>query len=175
MRLTEQELTKLLGHPDGPTLADDGNGSTYNLLSQEAQPRARRATKKTLSEHEEQVAFIAQARGPIAQLYPGAEKIFAVPNGGFRHAATAGKLKAEGVVPGVCDLLYPVPRGNYSGLAIEMKVGANKPTKSQLEFMVFLRSCGWAVYVCYGCDEAVSVFVDYLQLPARKEVGEMFD
>ena len=35
--------------------------------------------------------------------------LFAVPNGGARSKATAGKLKAEGVVAGVADLILLVP------------------------------------------------------------------
>lgn len=32
--------------------------------------------------------------------------LFAVPNGGHRHPATAKKLKAEGVVAGIPDMLF---------------------------------------------------------------------
>ena len=47
--------------------------------------------------------------------------LFAVPNGGFRNKATAGKMKAEGVVAGVSDLILLVPNSAYHGLCIEMK------------------------------------------------------
>ena len=47
--------------------------------------------------------------------------LFAVPNGGFRIASEAARLYAEGVVPGVSDLIYLEPRGGYGALCIEMK------------------------------------------------------
>lgn len=47
--------------------------------------------------------------------------LFAVPNGGIRHASTARRLKAQGVVAGVSDLILLTPRGGYGALCIEMK------------------------------------------------------
>jgi hypothetical protein len=47
--------------------------------------------------------------------------LFAIPNGGARHKAIAGKLRAEGVRAGVPDICLPVPRGEYHGLFIELK------------------------------------------------------
>jgi hypothetical protein len=63
------------------------------------------------SEHEEQRELVKWFR----QTYRGV-KIYAIPNGGFRGKASAGRLKAEGVLKGVSDL--HIPEWN---LWIEMK------------------------------------------------------
>ena len=52
------------------------------------------------TEHEEQRELVRWFR----QTWPGV-RIFAIPNGGARSPATAGRLKAEGVSSGVPDLL----------------------------------------------------------------------
>ena len=74
------------------------------------------------SEHSEQARVISWSQSPhVRRLYPEAQNLFAVPNGSKRDAATASLLKAEGVQPGIPDLLLLCPRGQYHGLALEMK------------------------------------------------------
>lgn len=87
-----------------------------------------------------------------------------VPNGGQRHPAVAKKLKAEGVKRGVPDVLvFEVCRGSASdlsfcdGLALELKVGRNKPTAAQVEWHERLRKNGWRVEVCYTLDEVLGI------------------
>jgi hypothetical protein len=48
------------------------------------------------SEHDQQVALFTWANQNLDR-YPVLRWMFAVPNGGHRHPAVAGKLKAEGV------------------------------------------------------------------------------
>ena len=57
--------------------------------------------------------------------------LFAVPNGGRRDKVTAAKLKAEGVVAGVADLILLVPNKNHAALLIEMKTKTGKQSPSQ--------------------------------------------
>lgn len=121
-------------------------------------------------EHQLQAALIARIRTwdkvnkcwqrtPLSVRFPELMDIFAIPNGGVRDERTAGKLKAEGVLAGVSDLLLPVPaRGNYDceitshrpsfhGLWLETKVPGNYPTASQREFMEHMVARGYAVAV----------------------------
>ena len=87
--------------------------------------------------------------------------IFAVPNGGYRTKATAGRLKAEGVRSGVWDIFVPVQMGQHCGLWIEMKVGTNKLTVGQNAFRAAVgESYSWAV--CYSWHEAVEATCEYL-------------
>ena len=112
------------------------------------------------SEHDEQVALIRWAE--LSGL-PELQLLFAIPNGGQRHPAVARKLRDEGLKPGVPDLCLPVARGNYHGLFIEMKVGRNKPTASQSQWIRELCRQGYRVEVCYGYDEARVVIENYLK------------
>ena len=61
--------------------------------------------KRIPTEHEEQRELVRWFR----QGYKGV-RIFAIPNGGARSIATAGRLKVEGVSPGVPDLFIPAWR-----------------------------------------------------------------
>lgn len=95
--------------------------------------------------------------------YPQLSLLFHVPNGGYRSAATAGRMKAEGVKAGVPDLCLPVAKGGYHGLFIEMKAGRNKPTQLQEKWLSALEEQGYFTAVCYGWEAAAKVLADYLE------------
>ena len=65
--------------------------------------------------------------------------VFHIPNGGKRGKSEAAYLKRQGVRAGVPDLCVPVARGGYHSLYVEMKVGTNKPTQKQVEWIALLR------------------------------------
>lgn len=106
--------------------------------------------------------------------------LFAVPNGGARSKATAGKLKAEGVVPGVADLILLVPRLGlphivdglvcYVGtaelccaLCIEMKTEKGRQSPEQMKWQAKVESHGYKYAVCHSLDEFMAVVNGYLQ------------
>jgi len=93
---------------------------------------------------------------------------FHVPNGGNRNLREAVKFKSMGVKPGVPDLILPVARRGYHGLALELKAGKNKATELQLEWHEFMRSEGWYVAICYSWEEALYVALLYLQHQPEK-------
>lgn len=96
--------------------------------------------------------------------YPEIDLMFHIPNGGSRNKLEATNLKKQGVKAGVPDLFLPVSRGGYHGLFIELKYGKNKPTEKQTEWLTNLNEQGYAVAVCYGCDEASEKILKYLKL-----------
>lgn len=110
-----------------------------------------------MSEHDEQRAVVeyCELKG-----WP----VFAIPNGGLRRKSEAARLKAEGVSAGVPDLCIPVARGDYHSLYIEMKFGAGKPTREQVEWIWRLREEGMAAYVCYGASNAIACIDWYMSL-----------
>ena len=114
-----------------------------------------------MSESTEQQALFEWAE-IAAKKTPELSLMYAVPNGGKRNIATAVRLKKEGVKSGVPDICLPVPRGKYHGLYIEMKVGKNKPSANQVQWIEQLQKQGYRVDVCYGWGEAVKVIVDYM-------------
>ncbi len=112
-------------------------------------------------EHLAQVALFRWAEYQSKRL-PELALMFAIPNGGHRSKATAGKLKAEGVKAGVPDICLPVARGEYHGLWIEMKAGRNKPTPPQVQWHMRLSQQGHRVAVCWGWEAARDVIEEYL-------------
>jgi hypothetical protein len=103
-------------------------------------------------------AFQERALPEIALLYH-------IPNGGKRYAATAKRLKAEGVKAGVPDLCLPAPRGGFHGLYIELKrTRGNSPTDHQTEWIASLTGQGYKAVVCYGWEQAASAITAYLKL-----------
>ena len=96
--------------------------------------------------------------------YPEIDLMFHIPNGGSRNNLEASNLMKQGVKAGVPDLFLPVSRGVYHGLFIELKYGKNKPTEKQTEWLTNLNEQGYAVAVCYGCDEASEKILKYLKL-----------
>lgn len=106
------------------------------------------------TEHEEQRELVRWFR----QTWPGV-RIFAVPNGGARSKATAGRLKAEGVASGVPDLFVPAWR-----LWIEMKrVKGGSLSPEQRAIIKYLESVGYWVVVGKGAEDAkrqISAFFD---------------
>jgi hypothetical protein len=99
--------------------------------------------------------------------YPQLKYMFSVPNGGSRHIAEAIKFVGTGTRAGVPDIFLPYPKAKrnyeYHGLFIEMKVGKNKPTNLQWEWMVALESYGYLTKVCYSWTEARDTLIAYLE------------
>lgn len=97
------------------------------------------------SEHQEQAEFVMWFRQTFRPV-----RIFAIPNGGHRHKATAMKLKVEGVSAGVPDLYIPA-----WDLWVEMKRGkGGKMSEKQLDWIEYLESIGSTVIAGYGCENA---------------------
>lgn len=118
------------------------------------------------TEHMEQRTVVEWARmqGRNTSRYPGLALLYAIPNGGGRSKAEAGRLKAEGVLKGVPDIFLPAPVGPYHGLYIEMKrTKGAKMSKEQRDMATALLAQGYAVEVCYGADEAIEAIMRYYQ------------
>lgn len=125
---------------------------------------------------------------PVAEL----RWMHAIPNGGLRDKATAGKLKAEGVKRGIPDVFLPLPmfgpKANipcrvisaaYCGLYVEMKraetlkAGVRKAliinriagttSEDQDEFIGYARRTGYAVTVCFDWREAAKQIQEYIE------------
>ncbi len=126
-------------------------------------PRSKR-TSRAVSEHTEQVKLCTFARMKAQeQGFTELALLFAIPNGGQRHKAVAGKMKAEGVRPGVPDLFLPVARGGFHGLFVEMKTLKGRVQPVQVEWHKVLEAQGFCVKVCYGYNAAVVTLCSYMQ------------
>jgi hypothetical protein len=114
-----------------------------------------------MSEHDHQVCVFDFAR-LHERAWPELALLFAIPNGGLRNKAVAGKLRAEGVKAGVPDICLPVARGRYSSLFIEMKDGDKKPTEHQTRWLTNLGHWGNCARICRSADDAIKILKWYL-------------
>ena len=117
--------------------------------------------KLTKSEDDEQAALFQYAS---YQKEIEWSLLFAIPNGGYRKIKTGIQLKRTGLKPGVPDIFLPVGRGVYHGLFIEMKSEKGTVRKNQKEWHDALRTQGYKVEVCRGCDQAIKEIQEYLKL-----------
>lgn len=111
-------------------------------------------TNRIPTEHEEQRELVRWFR----QTWPGV-RIFAIPNGGARSPATAGRLKVEGVSSGVPDLFIPA-----WGLWVEMKRSkGGSLSAEQKDWIAYLESVRFWCIVGKGAEDAkakISAFFD---------------
>lgn len=87
-----------------------------------------------------------------------------IPNEGKRTKFEQYKLKALGVMAGMPDLMIFDPRGNYSGLAIELKAGYNKPTENQKKCLRELKKRKWKVLWSNNIDDIFEAIDIYFEL-----------
>lgn len=159
-RKPKTSLADILRNASDDTLAANGyhrksNGNVARL--KEADCKSKPDRLSGASEHDEQVRLFK-----LAAQYQELETMFAIPNGGHRSKATAGRLKAEGVKSGVPDIFLPVKSREYGGMFIEMKVGRNKPTENQRDYMFNLSAAGYYCTTCYGADDALAEILWYI-------------
>ena len=102
-------------------------------------------------EHAEQVTFVNEFEKAWPDVW-----LFAVPNGGFRHKATADKLKAEGLRPGVPDIVIPEWH-----VYIEMKrQKGGRLSDDQAKWLGYLAECGYTCIVAKGWEDAFKQLAD---------------
>ena len=133
---------------------------TYDQLveHQRRHPQRRRPDDE---EHRIQCACVNWFR---LQYPTHASALFAVPNGGRRDRVSGAKLKAEGVLPGVSDLILLLPRGRHHGLLIEMKTERGKQSQAQRDWQRDMVHRGYKYLVIRSIDEFIDMVTDYLLL-----------
>lgn len=90
--------------------------------------------------------------------------LFAVPNGGRRDARTGARLKAEGVLPGVADLILLKSNRYYGALLIEMKTPekGSGQSVSQHWWQGEITKDGYKYVVCRSLDDFIREVDTYL-------------
>lgn len=151
-------------------LADMPTALRRRVLAQQAGAPAAaaiptvRAPRKDI-EHEQQVVFFNRIRTLAlndARYRTASKRTYAIPNGGGRSKREAGRLKAEGVTPGVSDIFCSIARGGWHGLYIEMKSPTGQVSKDQREWIGESIASGYWATVCRSADEAMDVWRSYV-------------
>lgn len=115
-------------------------------------------TRRVPKESSEQIKVVNRVR----HFYPDV-LIFAIPNGGGRTPMEATRLKEEGVLAGVCDLMVLEARGGWFGLFIEMKrLTGGRVSDEQADFMAKARERGFKCVVGVGAEDAWAKFERYM-------------
>ena len=93
--------------------------------------------------------------------YPTA--LYCASAGGMRTSyLQAIKMKRTGYVKGFPDLFIYEPRGEFHGLAIEMKkVKGSKIEPEQVQWQEQLRNRNYCSYICKGSEEAIKRIDEY--------------
>jgi len=106
---------------------------------------------------------------------PELRNLYAIPNGGHRHKAVAGKLKAQGVKRGVPDLFLAWPAakkdnsGVFHGLYIEMKrERGGRIEPEQQDWAERLIRAGYAHIFAKGADQAIAAIREYLGMGVER-------
>lgn len=88
---------------------------------------------------------------------------WAVPNGGWRDRRTASKLKAEGVKPGVSDIMVL-----WGGrlICIELKTAKGRQSPEQKQWSDDATMAGAAYYIARSVEQ-VEEFLDAAGVPLR--------
>jgi hypothetical protein len=73
-------------------------------------------------------------------------------------------LKRMGQKAGVSDITIARASKGFHGAFIEVKVGKNRPTELQLEFLDTMTKEGYFAKVCIGVDETIYTIKEYLGL-----------
>ena len=172
-----RSLPKKLANPL-KTRPDASQGHKRGVFPKIAKPKkARKPTvlRDSRSEHQIQAAFVRRII-LLERKYPILRLGFSIPNAGAgAQSGQAGKLKAEGVRPGVPDWCLPVPNGlledptgrrHSAALWIEFKSAKGKLTDAQIEFIGMLGINGHQVYVCRDDAQAERIVLDYIGVSA---------
>lgn len=131
----------------------------FNILSAiKYAPKPRRKPREI--EHHTQVMCINWFRLQYPTLR---HRLFAVPNGSARDVVTGAKLKAEGVLAGVSDLILLKRNKTFGALLIEMKSDNGRQSQAQKEWEAKVTADNEYKYVvCRSLQDFIREINDYL-------------
>lgn len=119
----------------------------------------------TNPEHKAQTAVVDY----LQMKYPDV-LFWSTPNGAHlagnvaQRAAKMNRLKAEGFLPGVSDLIIFEKRGQYSAMFLEMKrEKGGTVSENQQWFLAEVEKRGGFGAVAHGVEEAIDLIESYLE------------
>lgn len=112
--------------------------------------------KNASPEHEIQVRVVSL----LKKMSP--QPLFSSTVGGVKVAIhTARRMKEAGYSRGIPDLLIFEPRGEYVGLAMELKAPKGKASAEQVWWIEKLQARGWKALICRGYEECENAIKEY--------------
>ena len=133
--------------------------STFDIMRAMAEEQPRQRRRNADEEHRLQCSCVEWFR---AQHPKYRHNLFAVPNGGRRDKVTGAKLKAEGVLAGVADLILLKSNASHGALLIEMKTGSGKQSEAQGRWQRAIEKDGYKYVLCRSIEEFMREVNAYL-------------
>lgn len=130
---------------------------TFDEMQRLQQAKTRR--KQHDDEHRLQSACVRWYRLQYPRMK---HNLFSVPNGGKRDAVTGAKLKKEGALAGVADLILLKSNRFYGALLIEMKTSKGRQSDSQKEWQHKITADGYKYVVVRSLEDFQREIKDYL-------------
>ena len=134
--------------------------STFDIMRTMAEEQPRQRRRNADEEHRLQCACVQWFR---AQHPKYRHNLFAVPNGGRRDKVTGAKLKAEGVLAGVADLILLKSNASHGALLIEMKTGSGKQSEVQGRWQRAIEKDGYKYVLCRSIEDFMREINAYLK------------
>lgn len=134
--------------------------STFDIMRTMAEEQPRQRRRNADEEHRLQCACVQWFR---AQHPKYRHNLFAVPNGGRRDKVTGAKLKAEGVLAGVADLILLKSNASHGALLIEMKTGSGKQSEVQGRWQRAIEKDGYKYVLCRSLEDFMREINAYLK------------
>lgn len=125
-----------------------------------AQNSGKSRKRPTDEEHRIQCACVRWFRYRFPTMH---HNLIAVPNGGRRDKVTGARLKAEGVLEGVSDLILLKCSSGYGALMIEMKTEKGRQSDSQVQWQRNISNDGYKYVVCRSLDDFMREVCAYLE------------
>ena len=125
------------------------------VLQKQSKPRR----KPSDEEHRIQSACVCWFRLQYPKMK---HNLFSVPNGGKRDAVTAAKLKDEGQLPGVSDLILLKSNRFYGALLIETKTKNGYQSELQKQWEQKIINDGYKYVVVRSLEDFMREVKDYL-------------
>jgi hypothetical protein len=73
------------------------------------------------------------------------------------------RAKRMGLKAGIPDLMLPIPKGDYNGLYIELKMQVGRVSKVQNKWLTYLQNQGYQAIVCRSVKDAVQAVSNYME------------
>ena len=166
------ETVKAIEQATGVQHDDNGAPVPAALVPVKRARKAKPAALPVPLEEEEGKALFQWAQAQRWHGRPIAKILIHIPNGSFRGydrrgaAITAGKLKAQGMQPGVSDYLVPVPiwTKQCAGLWIELKrLKGGSVSTEQTDFHTDMLALGYRCEVARGWEAASKIILEHLR------------
>lgn len=137
----------------------NGRMTLEEMLRLQSEDKRKPVRHQNDEEHRIQCACVRWFRIQYPKL---ADILFAVPNGGSRNKAEAGRMKMEGITAGVADLILLKPNRFYGALCIEMKTPKGRQSETQKRWQEIVESTGNKYVVCRSIEDFISAVRSYM-------------